>query len=486
MKKQDSTRLEKSSDGPISLIFNRPISKRISGFLAKRQCSPNLVTGFSFVLGVIGAVWIAFQIWWLGALFLQLSSIFAGVDGEVARRLNLQTPWGDFWDTFSDRFVEYVAFIGIAIGFARLENFDSWAWPIVGLLLGGSLLLTTLSEKYRSSTQINYPKKKFEGLFAYFTSGRDARIFWIAVALIIGHFSIDILVWTMLVVGILMHANVILRFLQIRRLGFPSTRVPAIKAVFFDFGDTLWHFPDATYPTEERIHQEITLRYKKFLSEQEILVPDSIDRLSQEIHSQWRASEVRADAGEFQSPDYLAIVHSVFEVEGIELSDSQVATLWELSNAGTSFLGCRLFEDVFDTLNWLREGGIQIGAITNRAHGGSSFLEELRDKGILQYFDVVVSSDQVGVRKPHSVIFQQALTELGVKPENAMHVGDRLQADIEGARHAGLTAVWMRRARPTEEEAPIGVNAPHYTISGLSQLRYLPPLVEARGANNIQ
>ena len=98
----------------------------------------------------------------------------------------------------------------------------------------------------------------------------------------------------------------------------------------------------------------------------------------------------------------------------------------------------------------------------------------------------MVSSDQVGVRKPHSVIFQQALTELGVKPENAMHVGDRLQADIEGARHAGLTAVWMRRARPTEEEAPIGVNAPHYTISGLSQLRYLPPLVEARGANNIQ
>ena len=132
MKKQDSTRLEKSSDGPISLFFNRPISKRISGFLAQRQCSPNLVTGFSCVLGVLGAVWIALQIWWLGALFLQLSSIFAGVDGEVARRLNLQTSWGDFWDTFSDRFVEYVAFIGIAIGFARLEDFNSWAWPIVG------------------------------------------------------------------------------------------------------------------------------------------------------------------------------------------------------------------------------------------------------------------------------------------------------------------------------------------------------------------
>ena len=95
-------RLKKSSDGPISLIFNRPISKRISSFLAQREYSPNLVTGFSCILGVLGAVWIALQIWWVGALFLQLSSIFAGVDGEIARRLNLQTPWGAFWDTFSD------------------------------------------------------------------------------------------------------------------------------------------------------------------------------------------------------------------------------------------------------------------------------------------------------------------------------------------------------------------------------------------------
>ena len=422
----------------------------------------------------------------MGALFLQLSSIFAGVDGEIARRLNIQTPWGDFWDTFSDRFVEYVAFIGIGIGFARLEDFNSWTWPIVSLLLGGSLLLTTLSEKYRSSTQINYPKKKFEGFFAYFTSGRDARIFWIAIALIVGHFSIDALVWTMLAIGILMHANVILRFLQIRKLGFPSSRISSIKAVFFDFGDTLWHFPEVTYPTEALIHREITVRYEKFLESQGILIPDSIDRLSHEIHSRWSASEVSADAGEFQSPDYLGIVRSVFEPEGLELSDSQVATLWELSNAGTSFLGCRLYEDAIDTLNWLRERGIRIGAITNRAHGGASFLKELRDKGILEYFDVVVSSDQVGVRKPHSAIFQQALIELGVKSENAIHVGDCLQADIEGARQAGLTAVWMRRARPAEEEVPKGVNAPDYTISGLSQLRYLPPLVAARGTINDQ
>ena len=229
----------------------------------------------------------------------------------------------------------------------------------------------------------------------------------------------------------------------------------------------------STFPL---IHREITVRYEKFLESQGILIPDSIDRLSHEIHSLWSASEVSADAGEFQSPASLGLVRSVFE-----LSDSQVATLWELSNAGTSFLGCRLFEDAIDTLNWLRERGIRIGAITNRAHGGASFLKELRDKGILEYFDVVVSSDQVGVRKPHSAIFQQALTELGVKSENAIHVGDRLQADIEGARQAGLTAVWMRRARPAEEEVPKGVNAPDYTISGLSQLRYLPPLVAARG-----
>jgi hypothetical protein len=116
--------------------------------------------------------------------------------------------------------VEYVAFIGIAIGLVRLEDLNSWAWPIMSLLLGGSLLLTTLSEKYRSSTQKNYPKKKFEGFFSYLTSGRDARIFWIAIILLLGHFSLGILVWSLMAVAVLMHFNAVLRFFQIRKLGF--------------------------------------------------------------------------------------------------------------------------------------------------------------------------------------------------------------------------------------------------------------------------
>tara|TARA_Y100000758_G_scaffold293633_1_gene249944 strand:+ start:347 stop:1018 length:672 start_codon:yes stop_codon:yes gene_type:complete len=220
MKEHTSAKLEKSSDGPISLFFNRPVSKKISGFLAARGCLPNAVTAFSLALGIVGAIGIGFHVWWLGALLLQLSSVFAGVDGEVARRLNLQSPFGDFFDTVSDRLVEYVAFIGIAIGLVRLEDLSSWAWPIVSLLLGGSFLLTTLSEKYRSSTQKNYPKKKFEGFFSYFTSGRDARIFWIAIILLLGHFSLGILVWSLMTVAVLMHCNALLRFFQIRKLGF--------------------------------------------------------------------------------------------------------------------------------------------------------------------------------------------------------------------------------------------------------------------------
>jgi putative hydrolase of the HAD superfamily len=54
----------------------------------------------------------------------------------------------------------------------------------------------------------------------------------------------------------------------------------------------------------------------------------------------------------------------------------------------------------------------------------------LKEAGILGFFDSTVFSDEVGFNKPHRLIFERALTELRVKPQEAIHVGDLLQTDI--------------------------------------------------------
>ena len=81
---------------------------------------------------------------------------------------------------------------------------------------------------------------------------------------------------------------------------------------------------------------------------------------------------------------------------------------------------------------------------------GEGLLRELR---LLPYFDVVVSSAAVGHRKPDPVVFDLACEEAGVAPSDAVHVGDRPDADGEGAQRAGLRPVIVDR-RDAEDGCP--------------------------------
>ena len=59
------------------------------------------------------------------------------------------------------------------------------------------------------------------------------------------------------------------------------------------------------------------------------------------------------------------------------------------------------------------------------------------------YFDqILISGDaDVAVRKPNPEIFLQACKRLGISPDRVLMIGDNVEADIEGATSAGLTAL---------------------------------------------
>ena len=62
------------------------------------------------------------------------------------------------------------------------------------------------------------------------------------------------------------------------------------------------------------------------------------------------------------------------------------------------------------------------------------------------YFDEIVSSADVGYRKPNPMIFTIALERMGLAPSEVMHVGDRPDADGAGAADAGIAPVILDRA----------------------------------------
>jgi len=81
-------------------------------------------------------------------------------------------------------------------------------------------------------------------------------------------------------------------------------------------------------------------------------------------------------------------------------------------------------------------------------------------------FDAVVVSGAVNKRKPSPEIFEKALEKLGVSAENTVFVGDTLDADIEGAKNAGMKAIYIER-RPQKE---IESACPDQTIKNLGEL----------------
>ena len=67
----------------------------------------------------------------------------------------------------------------------------------------------------------------------------------------------------------------------------------------------------------------------------------------------------------------------------------------------------------------------------------------LEQTGLDRHFDVIVCSRDLGVRKPGPRIFEYVLERLGVIPGEAVHVGDSVEADMEGALNAGIMPIWV-------------------------------------------
>ncbi len=208
--------LTKSSDGPVSLLINRRISALFSGPMARAGFSPNVATAIALLIGVAGCAAWAAQVWWAGGLLMQFSSVFSGVDGEIARRTGKASGYGDFFDTVVDRLVEYAGVVAIAYGLAQTDRWDEWAWPLGVFALGATFMLAAASEKYRSVMHENYPKRQFEPLFAYLVSGRDVRVFYLAVVSVAATWNVDVLFWGVVAITVLVHINFLYRVVILR------------------------------------------------------------------------------------------------------------------------------------------------------------------------------------------------------------------------------------------------------------------------------
>ncbi len=114
----------------------------------------------------------------------------------------------------------------------------------------------------------------------------------------------------------------------------------------------------------------------------------------------------------------------------------------------------QLEEDALPTLQALQALGLRIGMISNAGDNQDVF--DLVEKfNIEPYLDFVLTSAACGVRKPHPHIFELALAHWGFPAPQVAMVGDRLDADVMGARHAGMQGIWLTRRSKQRPKSPV-------------------------------
>ncbi len=123
-----------------------------------------------------------------------------------------------------------------------------------------------------------------------------------------------------------------------------------------------------------------------------------------------------------------------------------------------------------DVLADLRAAGVRTAVVSNGA--GDTQRRKLAAAGLAGVADAVVVSGEVGCRKPDPAIFRLALDRLGATAADAWFVGDHPVLDMDGARRAGLTTVWMADVHPWPGDVP----RPSHALLGLADLM---PLVRA-------
>lgn len=129
-----------------------------------------------------------------------------------------------------------------------------------------------------------------------------------------------------------------------------------------------------------------------------------------------------------------ALINAVDGMPDQELMDRAFPIFLELYKNNTSQRS-RVYDGVIEGIEWIIEQGYRVACVTNKAEAFTIPL--LKDKGLFDYFEVIVSGDTCTEKKPHPMPLLYAAEQLGVAPENALMIGDS-RSDVLSARAAGF------------------------------------------------
>jgi HAD superfamily hydrolase (TIGR01509 family) len=148
-----------------------------------------------------------------------------------------------------------------------------------------------------------------------------------------------------------------------------------------------------------------------------------------------------------------ACLEHVFSAIRLQVSEGDVrAGVAELMRG--ALVGAAPIPGAVATVREIHRSGIPMGIVSSAVY--HPFLEwTLEAFGILDAFQVVITSASAGFYKSRAELYVHAAELLGVTPQRMVHVGDSFRFDVAGAARAGMGTVWLRGARSESEDPSI-------------------------------
>lgn len=207
-----------------------------------------------------------------------------------------------------------------------------------------------------------------------------------------------------------------------------------IKAIFFDVYGTIAHFS----PSKYKIQSEACKNFGINLTPKNVnLGYKNADHLMSEQNAKFPLRNMKQNQQDLFFTKYQ---QEILLANGVHVENIIALEIFKIVRSTPRKL--ELFDDVIPCFDKIKKLKITIGLISNLNESGAFLVESL---ALSKKVDFAVTSKEAGFEKPDPGIFNYALKQSQSAPESAIHVGDQVFSDVNGAEFLGIRPVLLDR-----------------------------------------
>jgi len=201
-----------------------------------------------------------------------------------------------------------------------------------------------------------------------------------------------------------------------------------MKHIFFDLDRTLWDFESNSEQALRILYDDLDLAnhtrdFETFLK--------TYRKINARLWNMYGSGKL--------TKEVLRVKRFGDTLKSFQVDNSKLANQLAEGYVSISPRQKIIFPNTHETLKALRSEGLKLHVITN-GFKEVQFIK-LENCGLLNYFDVIVCSEDVGKNKPAPEVFKHSMNLAEAKPEDSVMIGDDLKVDIFGAERAGMSGI---------------------------------------------